>query len=119
MTITINDQNGLSVRFVVPFRKCCNIVRIRWKAFTKKCFNGFCYPPTEISSGQNCVVTMAVLVHWIRDCKRDVQHGCINLVKAFEECIYRSFGAPSLIRHNHVQSFMSEVFQAFSGMIQA
>ncbi|OWY91874.1 reverse transcriptase [Phytophthora megakarya] len=41
------------------------------------------------------------------------------VAKVFEECIYRRFGAPSLIRHDRDPRFMSEVFQAFAELIQA
>ncbi|OWY92572.1 LOW QUALITY PROTEIN: hypothetical protein PHMEG_00038376 [Phytophthora megakarya] len=38
----------------------------------------------------------------------------LTVAKVFEECIYRRFGAPSLIRHDRDPRFMSEVFQAFA-----
>ncbi|POM69599.1 Reverse transcriptase [Phytophthora palmivora] len=41
------------------------------------------------------------------------------VAKAFEECVYRRFGAPTLIRHDRDPRFMSEVFQAFAEMIQS
>ncbi|OWZ07432.1 reverse transcriptase [Phytophthora megakarya] len=43
----------------------------------------------------------------------------LAVAKVFEECIYRRFGAPSLIRHDRDPRFMSEVFQAFAELIQA
>ncbi|OWZ02914.1 reverse transcriptase [Phytophthora megakarya] len=43
----------------------------------------------------------------------------LTVAKVFEECIYRRFGAPSLIRHDRDPRFMSEVFQAFAELIQA
>ncbi|OWY95450.1 hypothetical protein PHMEG_00034542 [Phytophthora megakarya] len=43
----------------------------------------------------------------------------LTVAKVLEECIYRRFGAPSLIRHDHDPRFMSEVFQAFAELIQA
>ncbi|KAE9275128.1 hypothetical protein PF008_g29424 [Phytophthora fragariae] len=41
------------------------------------------------------------------------------VAQAFEECVYRRFGAPSLIRHDRDPRFMSEVFQAFDEMMQS
>ncbi|POM67281.1 Reverse transcriptase [Phytophthora palmivora] len=38
------------------------------------------------------------------------------VAKAFEECVYRRFGAP---RHDRDPRFMSEVFQAFAEMMQS
>ncbi|OWZ20083.1 reverse transcriptase [Phytophthora megakarya] len=43
----------------------------------------------------------------------------LTVAKVFEECIYRRFGAPSLIRHGREPRFMSEMFQAFAELIQA
>ncbi|OWZ23632.1 hypothetical protein PHMEG_0001484 [Phytophthora megakarya] len=42
-----------------------------------------------------------------------------KVAHVFEECIYRRFGAPSLIRNDRDPRFMSEVFQAFAEMIQS
>ncbi|GMF31630.1 unnamed protein product [Phytophthora fragariaefolia] len=42
-----------------------------------------------------------------------------RVAQAFEECVYRRFGAPSLIRHDIDPRFMSEVFQAFAEMMQS
>ncbi|POM80255.1 LOW QUALITY PROTEIN: Reverse transcriptase, partial [Phytophthora palmivora] len=41
------------------------------------------------------------------------------VAKAFEECVYRRFGAPTMIRHDRDPRFMSEVFQAFTEMMQS
>ncbi|GMF42655.1 unnamed protein product [Phytophthora fragariaefolia] len=41
------------------------------------------------------------------------------VAQAFEECVYRRFGAPSLVRHDRDPRFMSEVFQAFAEMMQS
>ncbi|GMF49549.1 unnamed protein product [Phytophthora lilii] len=41
------------------------------------------------------------------------------VAQGFEECVYRRFGAPSLIRHDRDPRFMSEVFQAFAEMMQS
>ncbi|GMF17172.1 unnamed protein product [Phytophthora fragariaefolia] len=41
------------------------------------------------------------------------------VAQAFEECVYRRFGAPSLVRHDRDPRFMSEVFQAFAKMMQS
>ncbi|GMF36297.1 unnamed protein product [Phytophthora fragariaefolia] len=41
------------------------------------------------------------------------------VAQAFEECVYRRFGAPSLVRHDRDPRFMSEVFQAFVEMMQS
>ncbi|OWZ17603.1 reverse transcriptase [Phytophthora megakarya] len=43
----------------------------------------------------------------------------LTLAKVFEECIYRRFGAPSLIRHDRDPRFMSDVFQAFAELIKS
>ncbi|KAG3058350.1 hypothetical protein PI125_g25242 [Phytophthora idaei] len=43
----------------------------------------------------------------------------LNVAQVFEGCVYRRFGAPSLIRHDRDARFMSEVFQAFTEMIQS
>ncbi|KAG3052932.1 hypothetical protein PI124_g23815 [Phytophthora idaei] len=43
----------------------------------------------------------------------------LKVVQAFEECVYRRFGAPSMIRHDHDPRFMSEVFQTFADMMQS
>ncbi|GMG17012.1 unnamed protein product [Phytophthora fragariaefolia] len=45
--------------------------------------------------------------------------GALEVAKAFEECVFRRFGAPSLIRHDRDPRFMSEVFQKFSEMMQS
>ncbi|OWY95425.1 hypothetical protein PHMEG_00034571 [Phytophthora megakarya] len=42
-----------------------------------------------------------------------------KVAQVFEECTYRRFGAPSLIRHDRDPRFMSEVFQAFAEMMQS
>ena len=44
--------------------------------------------------------------------------GALEAAKAFEENIFRRFGAPSLIRHDRDPRFISE-FQAFAKMVQA
>ncbi|GMF49733.1 unnamed protein product [Phytophthora fragariaefolia] len=41
------------------------------------------------------------------------------IAEDFEECVYRRFGAPSLVRHDRDPRFMSEVFQAFAEMMQS
>ncbi|KAG3074365.1 hypothetical protein PI124_g14721 [Phytophthora idaei] len=43
----------------------------------------------------------------------------LRVAQVFEECVYRRFGAPSLIRHDRDPRFMSEFFQAFTEMIQS
>ncbi|ETO83368.1 hypothetical protein F444_02579 [Phytophthora nicotianae P1976] len=43
----------------------------------------------------------------------------LSVARVFEECVYRRFGAPSLIRHDRDPRFMSEVFQAFAEMMQS
>ncbi|OWZ02575.1 reverse transcriptase [Phytophthora megakarya] len=43
----------------------------------------------------------------------------LRVDQAFEECVYRRFGAPSLIRHDRDPRFMSEVFQSFTKMMQS
>ncbi|OWZ01709.1 LOW QUALITY PROTEIN: hypothetical protein PHMEG_00026851 [Phytophthora megakarya] len=43
----------------------------------------------------------------------------LRVAQAFEECVYRRFGAPSLIRHDRDPRFMSEVFQSFTEMMQS
>ncbi|GMF46778.1 unnamed protein product [Phytophthora fragariaefolia] len=43
--------------------------------------------------------------------------GALEVAKAFEECVFRRFGAPSLIRHDRDPRFMSEVFQAFAELM--
>ncbi|KAE8971783.1 hypothetical protein PR001_g26790 [Phytophthora rubi] len=45
--------------------------------------------------------------------------GPLDVAKAFEECVFRRFGAPSLIRHDRDPRFMSEVFQAFAELMQS
>ncbi|KAE8960771.1 hypothetical protein PR002_g30104 [Phytophthora rubi] len=45
--------------------------------------------------------------------------GALDVAKAFEECVFRRFGAPSLIRHDREPRFMSEVFQAFAELMQS
>ncbi|KAE8969058.1 hypothetical protein PR002_g27548 [Phytophthora rubi] len=45
--------------------------------------------------------------------------GALEVAKVFEECVFRRFGAPSLIRHDRDPRFMSEVFQKFSEMMQS
>ncbi|OWZ12682.1 reverse transcriptase [Phytophthora megakarya] len=42
----------------------------------------------------------------------------LTVAKVCEECIYRRFGAPSLIRHDRDPRFMSEVFQAFADKVK-
>ncbi|KAG2763475.1 hypothetical protein PC129_g22079 [Phytophthora cactorum] len=43
----------------------------------------------------------------------------LSVAQVFEQCVYRRFGAPSLIRHDRDPRFMSEVFQVFTEMIQS
>ncbi|OWZ15535.1 hypothetical protein PHMEG_00010812 [Phytophthora megakarya] len=43
----------------------------------------------------------------------------LRVAQAFEECVYRRFGAPSLISHDRDPQFMSEVFQSFTEMMQS
>ncbi|GMF42322.1 unnamed protein product [Phytophthora fragariaefolia] len=43
----------------------------------------------------------------------------LRVAQAFEACVYRRFGAPSLIRYDCDPRFMSEVFQAFAEMMQS
>ncbi|GMF39077.1 unnamed protein product [Phytophthora lilii] len=43
----------------------------------------------------------------------------LMVAQGFEECVYRRFGAPYLIRHDRDPRFMSEVFQAFAEMMQS
>ncbi|GMF49868.1 unnamed protein product [Phytophthora fragariaefolia] len=45
--------------------------------------------------------------------------GALEVAKAFEKCVFRRFGAPSLIRHDRDPRFMSEVFQAFAELMQS
>ncbi|GMF44532.1 unnamed protein product [Phytophthora fragariaefolia] len=47
--------------------------------------------------------------------------GALEVAKAFEECVFRRFGAPSLIRHDRDRDpwLMSEVFQAFVELMQS
>ncbi|GMF34957.1 unnamed protein product [Phytophthora fragariaefolia] len=41
------------------------------------------------------------------------------VTQAFEECVYRMFGVPSLVRHDLDPRFMSEVFQVFADKMQS
>ena len=43
--------------------------------------------------------------------------GALEVAKAFEEKSFRTFGAPSVIRHDRDPRFMSEVFQNFAEMM--
>ncbi|GMF10186.1 unnamed protein product [Phytophthora lilii] len=43
----------------------------------------------------------------------------LSVAQAFEECVYRRFGAPTLIRHDRDPRIMSEVFQAFAETMQS
>ncbi|KAG3072429.1 hypothetical protein PI125_g22523 [Phytophthora idaei] len=43
----------------------------------------------------------------------------LKVAQAFEECVYRRFGGPSMIRHDRDPRFMSEVFQTFADMLQS
>ncbi|OWZ05082.1 reverse transcriptase [Phytophthora megakarya] len=52
------------------------------------------------------------LLLWHCSVTGDVDTDALTVTKVFEECIYRRFGAPSLIRHDRDPRFMSEVFQA-------
>jgi hypothetical protein len=45
--------------------------------------------------------------------------GALEVAKAFEKCVFRRFGAPSLIRHDRDPRFMSEVFQTFAELMQS
>ncbi|GMF16626.1 unnamed protein product [Phytophthora fragariaefolia] len=42
----------------------------------------------------------------------------LKVTKSFEECVFRRFGAPSLIRHDRDSRFMSLAFQAFDEFMQ-
>ncbi|OWZ07626.1 LOW QUALITY PROTEIN: hypothetical protein PHMEG_00019961 [Phytophthora megakarya] len=71
----------------------------------------------EISSGEYRYVVMALIRY--RFAKATSDTDALTVAKVFEECIYRRFGAPSLIRHDRDLRFMNEVFQAFAELIQA
>ncbi|KAG2838223.1 hypothetical protein PC129_g5931 [Phytophthora cactorum] len=43
----------------------------------------------------------------------------LSVAQVFKECVYRRFGAPSLIRHDRDPRFMSEFYQAFTERIQS
>ncbi|OWZ23827.1 reverse transcriptase [Phytophthora megakarya] len=43
----------------------------------------------------------------------------LRVEQVFEECVYRRFGAPSLIRHDRDPRFVSKAFQAFAEMMQS
>ena len=43
--------------------------------------------------------------------------GALEVAKSFEDNIFRSFGAPSLMRHDRYPRFMSEVFRTFAEMM--
>ncbi|KAG3231248.1 hypothetical protein PI124_g23657 [Phytophthora idaei] len=43
----------------------------------------------------------------------------LKVAQAFEECVYRRFGAPSMIRHDRDPRFMREVLQTFANMMQS
>ncbi|KAG2873472.1 hypothetical protein PC116_g27411 [Phytophthora cactorum] len=45
--------------------------------------------------------------------------GALEVAKAFEKCVFRHFGAPSLIRHDRDPRIMSEVLQKGSEMMQS
>ncbi|GMF52160.1 unnamed protein product [Phytophthora fragariaefolia] len=59
------------------------------------------------------VVTGFVMVKAMSDTS------ALCVAQAFEECVYRRFGAPSLVRHDQDPRFMSEIFQAFAKMTQS
>ncbi|GMG17940.1 unnamed protein product [Phytophthora fragariaefolia] len=42
-----------------------------------------------------------------------------DVAEAFEEYVFRRFGAPTMIRHDRDPRFMSETFKAFAELIQA
>ena len=42
----------------------------------------------------------------------------LDVAKAFEENVFRHFGAPSLIPHDRDPRFMIEVFQTFAEIVQ-
>ncbi|KAG3074581.1 hypothetical protein PI124_g6073 [Phytophthora idaei] len=41
----------------------------------------------------------------------------LKVVQAFEECVYRRFGAPSMIRHDRDPRVINEVFRTFTDMM--
>ncbi|OWZ12657.1 LOW QUALITY PROTEIN: hypothetical protein PHMEG_00014143 [Phytophthora megakarya] len=82
-------------------------------------FDGFCDTLTEVSAGQHSALTVPMRIHGIRDGQNHRRYDCSESGSSFEECVYRRFGAPSLIRHDRDQRFMSEVFQSFTEMMQS
>ncbi|GMF45681.1 unnamed protein product [Phytophthora fragariaefolia] len=60
-----------------------------------------------------CALTGFVMVKAMSDTS------ALCVAQAFEEFVYRRFGAPSLVRHDRDPRVMSEVFQAFAEMMQS
>ncbi|KAG3120790.1 hypothetical protein PI124_g18338 [Phytophthora idaei] len=60
-----------------------------------------------------CVFTGYVIAEAMTDTSAQ------KVTQAFEECVYRRFGAPSMFRHDLDPRFMSEVFPTFADMMQA
>ncbi|GMG18034.1 unnamed protein product [Phytophthora fragariaefolia] len=60
-----------------------------------------------------CAFTEFVMVKAMSDTS------ALCVAQAFDEYVYRRFGAPSLVRHDRDPRFMSEVFQAFTEMVQS
>ncbi|GMG15065.1 unnamed protein product [Phytophthora fragariaefolia] len=89
------------------------------RAATPDCINGFRHLTTEVSEANTasllfqCACTGFVMAKAMSDTS------ALCVAQAFEECVYRSFGAPSLVRHDRDPRFMSEVFQALADMMQS
>ncbi|GMF25877.1 unnamed protein product [Phytophthora fragariaefolia] len=81
--------------------------------------SGLCYTPADNSARELGVVAVSVLFTGFVIAKAMSNTDALRVAQAFEECVYRRFGAPSLIRHDRDPRFMSEVFQAFTEMMQS
>ncbi|OWZ13551.1 reverse transcriptase [Phytophthora megakarya] len=79
----------------------------------KKCYTTVMTPSKEGTKVPSALIREFVIA------KAMSETDALTVAKVFEECIYRRFGAPCLIRHERDPRFMSEVFQAFAELIQA
>ncbi|GMF46668.1 unnamed protein product [Phytophthora fragariaefolia] len=81
--------------------------------------NGLRYTPADISVREHGAVAISMSITGFVFAKAMSNTDALRFAQPFEECVYRRFGAPSLIRHDRDPRFMSEVFQAFAEIMQS
>ncbi|GMF36978.1 unnamed protein product [Phytophthora fragariaefolia] len=81
--------------------------------------NGFRHPTTEVSEGNTALLLFQCAFTGYVMAKAMSDTSALCVAQAFEECVCRRFGAPSLVRPDRDPRFMSKVFQTFAEMMQS